>query len=151
MKLRAGEELLRTIVIKPPLARLETRDYRVTRSGVMFRCMLIWRTIAAANVTALGASAKMKPPSSRSQALYATCSAWLGRRVDTIPLGLHAPSEVYAVATDAFMGSCRSAVSDARIALPDFYNVTVRIANIAARFAVFGLWLRDELGSSTSP
>jgi hypothetical protein len=42
VKLRAGEELLGTIVVKPPLAWLETRDYRVTRSGVVFRCMLIW-------------------------------------------------------------------------------------------------------------
>ncbi len=42
VKFGAGEELLCTIVVKPPLARLEARDYRVTRSGVMFRCMLIW-------------------------------------------------------------------------------------------------------------
>ena len=40
VKLRAGEEFFCTIVVKPPLARLEARDYRVTRSGVMFRCML---------------------------------------------------------------------------------------------------------------
>jgi hypothetical protein len=31
----------------------------------------------------------MKPPSSGSQAFDAACSAWLGRRVDTIPYGLH--------------------------------------------------------------
>ena len=42
VKLRAGDELLRTIVVKPMLARLEARDYRVTRSGVMLGCMLIW-------------------------------------------------------------------------------------------------------------
>ncbi|MGB7254419.1 MAG: hypothetical protein WBC94_12505, partial [Xanthobacteraceae bacterium] len=40
-------------------------------------------------MTALGASAKMKPPAARSRAFDATCSAWLGRGVDTIPLGLH--------------------------------------------------------------
>src|SRR5271163_2106825 len=40
----------------------------------------------------------------------------------------------------------RSAVSDARVALPDFYNVAVRVANVAACLAVFGLWLRDEFG-----
>jgi hypothetical protein len=40
-------------------------------------------------VTAFGASAKMQPPSAQSQAFDATCSAWLGRWVDTIPLGLH--------------------------------------------------------------
>jgi hypothetical protein len=65
-KFWAGEGFLRTIVVKPMLARLETRDNRVTRGGVMFRCMLTWRTIAAADVTALRASAKMKPPSARA-------------------------------------------------------------------------------------
>ena len=45
----------------------------------------------------------------------------------------------------------RSAVSDARLALPDFYNVTIRIANVAARLAILVLWLCDELGSSASP
>ena len=34
VKLRAGEEFFCTIVVKPLLARLEARDYRVTRSGV---------------------------------------------------------------------------------------------------------------------
>jgi hypothetical protein len=42
VKLRAGDELLRTIVIEPMLARLKARDYRVTRGSVMLRCMLIW-------------------------------------------------------------------------------------------------------------
>src|SRR5579871_4726792 len=45
----------------------------------------------------------------------------------------------------------RLAVSNARVALSDFYNVAIRIANVAARLAVFGLRLRDELGSSASP
>ena len=43
------------------------------------------------------------------------------------------------------------AVSDARVALPNFYNVTIGIANVAARLAVLGLWLRDKHGSSASP
>jgi hypothetical protein len=47
--------------------------------------------------------------------------------------------------------SFRLAVSDARVALPDFYNVAVGIANVAARLAVFGLWLGDELGPPASP
>jgi hypothetical protein len=42
VKLRAVEEFSSTVVVKPPLARLEARDYRVTRSRVMFGCMLIW-------------------------------------------------------------------------------------------------------------
>jgi hypothetical protein len=40
-------------------------------------------------VTAFGASAKMQPPSAKSQAFDTTCSACLGRWVDTIPLGFH--------------------------------------------------------------
>ena len=46
---------------------------------------------------------------------------------------------------------CRLAVSDARVALPNFYDVAIGIANIAARLTVLGLGLGDELGSSTSP
>jgi hypothetical protein len=88
-KLRAGEGFLCTIVVKPPLARLETRDDRVTRSGEMFRCMLTWRTVTTADVTALRASAQMKPPSARAGAFDATRSARLDCRVDTIPFRLH--------------------------------------------------------------
>jgi len=44
-----------------------------------------------------------------------------------------------------------SAISNARIALPNFYDVAVGIANVAARLAVFGLWLGDELGPPTFP
>ena len=89
LKCRAGEEFFGTIIVKPPLVRLETRDDRMTRSGAMFRCMLIWRRVTIADVTAFGASAKMQPPSAFSQAFDTTCSAWLGRWVDTIPLGFH--------------------------------------------------------------
>ena len=46
---------------------------------------------------------------------------------------------------------CRLAVSEARLALPNFYNITIRIANVAARLAVLVLWLCDKLGSSISP
>jgi hypothetical protein len=42
-------------------------------------------------VTAFGASAKMKPPPAQSRTFDATGSAWFGRWVDTIPLGLHRP------------------------------------------------------------
>ena len=89
VKLRAGDEFFRAIVVKPVLARLEARDDRVARGRVMFRCVLTWRTIAAADVTAFSASAKMQPPSAQSQAFDAACSVWLGRWIDTIPLGLH--------------------------------------------------------------
>ena len=95
-------------------------------------------------MTAFGASAKMQPPSALGQAFDATCAAWLGRGIDTVPLRLHrrlCPLQV----------PRRSAISDARFALPNLYNVAVGIANVAARLAVFVLWLCDKLGSSTSP
>ena len=168
MKFRAGEDFFSPIVVKPVLPGLEARNDRVTRSGVMFRCMLIWRTVTAADVTAFSASAKMQPPSAQSHAFGATCSAWLGRWVDTIPLGLHrlltwAPSPTNGDRPPAphvhrvrgrrrcFHASCGLAVSDARLALPNFYNIAIRIANIAARLAVFVLWLCDELGSPAFP
>ena len=88
-KIRTGKEIACAVVVKPPLPRLKTCDNRVVRSCVVFRCMLIWGIIIAADVTAFGASAKMQPPSALSQAFDATCSAWLNCWVDTIPLGLH--------------------------------------------------------------
>jgi hypothetical protein len=50
-----------------------------------------------------------------------------------------------------FHVSGRLAVSEVRLALPNFYNITIRIANVAARLAVLLLWLCDKLGSSISP
>src|SRR5271156_4579981 len=43
------------------------------------------------------------------------------------------------------------AVSEVRLALPNFYNIAIRIASVAARLAVLVLWLRDTLGPSASP
>jgi hypothetical protein len=42
-------------------------------------------------------------------------------------------------------------VRNARLALPNFYNITVGIADVAARLAILFLWLRYELGSAASP
>jgi hypothetical protein len=50
-----------------------------------------------------------------------------------------------------FHVSSRLAVSDARVALPNFYNVAVRITDVAARLAVLGLRLGEKFGSSASP
>ena len=47
--------------------------------------------------------------------------------------------------------ACRLAVSEARLALPNFYDIAIRIANVAARLAILVLWLCDKLGSSISP
>ncbi len=42
-------------------------------------------------------------------------------------------------------------ITQAKAAVPNFYNVTIRIANVAARLTVLGLRLSDELGPSTAP
>src|SRR5208337_1749539 len=46
---------------------------------------------------------------------------------------------------------CRSPVSEVRLALPNFYNITIRIANVAADVTVLVLWFGDKLGPSISP
>jgi hypothetical protein len=50
-----------------------------------------------------------------------------------------------------FHVSCRLAVNEARLTLPNFYNVTIRIANVAACLAVLRDRLCDELRTSTFP
>src|SRR5581483_9979921 len=91
-KLRAGEGFSRAIVVKPFLARLEAHDDRVAGGAKVFGRVLTWRTVAAADVAALRAAAKMQPPSARSQAFDATCSARLHRGVDAVPLAFHGVS-----------------------------------------------------------
>ena len=97
----------------------------------------------------------MQPPSARACAFDATCSARLDCRVDTIPFGLHGILSDFRLLEllliDGRTKRALLAVSDARVALPDFYNVTIRIADVAPRLAVLGFWLGDELGSAASP
>ena len=78
---RTGKEFARSIIIKPPLAFLETRDNRVASSCVVFRCMLTGRTIAAADVTTFGASAQMQPPTAARQAFNTAGTTRLGRDI----------------------------------------------------------------------
>jgi hypothetical protein len=52
--------------------------------------MLVRRTIAAADVTAFGASAQMQPPCVRGQAFDATCTAWFRVQIDSFSFTLHA-------------------------------------------------------------
>ena len=70
-----------------------------------------------------------------------------------VPIGLaHGTTEFGARRSRvAFHVVRRSAVSEARLVLPNFYNVTIRIANVAACLAIPVLWLCDKLGSPTSP
>jgi hypothetical protein len=51
--------------------------------------MLAWRTIAAPDVTAFGASAQMQPPSLRCQAFDATCAAWFRVQINSFSFALH--------------------------------------------------------------
>src|SRR5579862_671785 len=44
-----------------------------------------------------------------------------------------------------------SAVSEVRLALSNFDNVTIRIAHVTACLAVLFLWFSEKLGSSASP
>src|SRR4051794_28917391 len=60
-------------------------------------------------------------------------------------------SSVDLFASDAGRAAGISAVSETRLALPDFYDVAIRIADVAACLPVFVLGLRDELCPSTSP
>jgi hypothetical protein len=89
VKLGTSEGLFCTIVVKPMLAGLEARDNRVTRFGKMSRGVLIGGTITAADVPAFGASAQMKPPSARSQALDTPGSARPNRRVNAFHHRFH--------------------------------------------------------------
>ena len=86
-KLRACEHLFCTIVVEPVFTRLKAHDDRVAGGGVVLRGVLVWRSVAAADVAALCASAKMQPPCALSQAFDATRSARLGRWVDPISHG----------------------------------------------------------------
>src|SRR5277367_2824254 len=61
------------------------------------------------------------------------------------------PPAASALSTSHRTSARRLAVSDARLALPDFYNVAVGIADVAARLAILFLRLRNELGSATPP
>ena len=62
-----------------------------------------------------------------------------------------ATTAIYAIATDAFMCRAVLAVSEAWLALADFYYVAIGITHVAARLAVLFLRLCDKLGSSTAP
>jgi hypothetical protein len=66
----------------------------------------------------------------------------------TSRFGSFVPTTEVARLFDHLVGS---AVSEAWLALPNFYNISIRIANVAARLAVLVLWLCDKLGSSISP
>jgi hypothetical protein len=98
-QVRTGKEVARSIIIKPSLACLETRDDRVASGCIVFRCMLTWRIIAAADVTTFGASAKMQPPTAGRQAFNTAGPTRLGRGINTRSLRRHVASGVVCAAS----------------------------------------------------
>ena len=73
-QLNAFEHLLILVVEEPVLPRFEARNHRMSRGGRVFRGVLAGRTVATADVTTLGASAEVKPPTARAQTLNTTVS-----------------------------------------------------------------------------
>ena len=59
VKLRTLKGFSRSVIVEPVFAGFEAIDDRVARGRVVLRRMLAWRSIAAADVTAFGASAQM--------------------------------------------------------------------------------------------
>src|ERR1700691_631932 len=86
---RTLKSVSRPVIVEPVLAGLEAIDDRVARRRVMLCRMLVWRTIAAADVTAFGASAQMQPPCVRCQAFDAACTAWFHVQIDSFSFALH--------------------------------------------------------------
>ncbi len=90
-EVRALIHLLVAVVEEPVLTRLEALDERVPAGPCVGRRMLLGRVIAAANMSALGASAKVKPPRAALLALQAAGSAGWHCDLDTRRLGHGGP------------------------------------------------------------
>lgn len=86
---RPRKELSATVVVEPPFPRLETRNDRVTGRLIVLRCVPARRAIAAADVAASGAAAKMQPPALCCQAFDAAGAARFSRRIDAVYLIVH--------------------------------------------------------------
>jgi len=88
----------------------------------------------------------MQPPSAQSQAFDAACSVWLGRWIDTIPLGLHRLLSDLRVPDSLLIdGRTKAALFDSLDLngfwpgpqdWPNFYHITISIANAPACLAV---------------
>ena len=69
--------LLSSVVIEPIFAGFKARDDRVTGFSIVFGGVLIGRTVATSNVSALSATTEVKPPAVARLAFNAAVSAWL--------------------------------------------------------------------------
>jgi len=86
---RTVEEVARAIVVEPALAWLEAGDDRMAGRVMMLRRVLVWGRVAAADMTAFGAPAQMKPPASSRQALQTAGAARGGFGIDAVSLRFH--------------------------------------------------------------
>ena len=77
------------VVVEPVFTVLETIDNGMAGSRVVLRGMLVRRTVAAADMTAFGAAAKVQPPGARRHALDATCTAGLRVQIYSLVFTLH--------------------------------------------------------------
>jgi len=60
--------------------------------GMMFRCVLIGRAVAAADMTAFGASPQMEPPTACRQTFRAASAPRLGQGIDAVSVRFHRAS-----------------------------------------------------------
>jgi hypothetical protein len=72
------------IIPEPILTRFEACNDEVPSRPEVRSGVLVWRRIAAADVTALGAAPQMKPPLTGGKTFNTSRSAWNGMTVDTI-------------------------------------------------------------------
>src|SRR5271165_2792478 len=78
------------VVVEPAFSGFEARNDRVTCMIMVLRRVLVWRGVAATDMSAFGTAAQMEPPALGRQTLDAARSTRLRFRIDTIFLnGTH--------------------------------------------------------------
>src|ERR1017187_10456268 len=88
---RTLESLLLRVIPEPVLTRLVALHDRMSCSGRMATRVLGRRGVAAPDVAAMGAAAKVEPPAIGSDAVEATWTAQRYRRVDVRALCQESP------------------------------------------------------------
>jgi hypothetical protein len=76
-------------VPKPPFTRFKALNDGMPDGVEMLTRVLPWRAVATTDVSAFRTAAKMKPPSTRGQTLYASSTTWRNRRVNACNVFLH--------------------------------------------------------------
>lgn len=89
---RTFEKLLGCVVEEPFLAWFVTVNYRMSGFGYVVAGVLGWRRVAAADAAALGAAAKVEPPTAGGEAVDTPRAARRYRRIDEAVLNRHQSS-----------------------------------------------------------